>query len=269
VDKEGTRQLATGNENPCYNMKWNATLYDGSHGFVSQYGQGILSYLGPKPGETILDLGCGTGDLTKEIFLTGANVTGVDSSAEMIQVAKSKFPQIEFHQMDARDLQFDTRFDAIFSNAVLHWIPEKEMAIKSMHSLLKENGRIVLEFGGKGNNRQMLDALKDTFKKRGYHDNAKINFWYFPSIGEYATELEKQNFRVLHAAHLNRNTPLNSIDGIKDWFLMFGANFFIGIPATEKEDILSEVQSKLTATHFIDGVWHADYKRIQIVAVKK
>jgi len=250
-------------------MKWDATLYDGSHGFVSKYGQRILSYLNPKPGETILDLGCGTGDLTKEIFLTGANVTGVDSSAEMIQAAKSKFPEIEFHQMDARDLQLDTHFDAVFSNAVLHWIPEKEMVIKSMHSVLKQNGRIVLEFGGKGNIQKMLDALRDTFKKRGYHANAKINFWYFPSIREYATELEKQNFRVLHAEHLDRNTPLDNIDGIKDWFLMFGANFFIGIPATEKEDILSEVQAKLTATHFADGVWHADYKRIQIVAVKK
>jgi trans-aconitate methyltransferase len=249
-------------------MKWNALLYDRAHGFVSKYGEGILSYLDPKPGETILDLGCGTGDLTNQIFLSGANVIGADSSAEMIVTAKSKFPGIEFCQMDARHLELDIQFDAIFSNAVLHWIPEKELVIEKMYSLLKENGRVVLEFGGKGNNQQMITTLRGILKKRGYHDNAKINFWYFPSIGEYASELEKQNFRVVYARHFERITPLESKQGIKDWFLMFGDIFFVGITPVEKEDILNEVQDNLRATHFVNGAWYADYKRIQMVAVK-
>lgn len=249
-------------------MKWNSTLYDKSYDFVSKYGEGILSYLNPKPSEIILDLGCGTGDLTKEISLSGANVIGVDSSADMIAKAKSKFPELEFYQMDARELKFDILFDAVFSNAVLHWIPEKEIVIKKMYSLLNDNGRIVLEFGGKGNNQQMLKALKDVFIKRGYVDNAKIDFWYYPSIGEYSTELEKLNFCVVHAEHFDRVTPLKSNQGIKDWFLMFGDYFFIGIPDIEKDDILNEVQDKLKTTHFIDEIWNADYKRIRIVAAK-
>jgi len=249
-------------------MKWNSTLYDKSHDFVSKYGEGILSYLNPQPGETILDLGCGTGDLTKEIFLANSHVIGVDSSTDMIEKAKSKFPEIEFYQMDARELKFDILFDAIFSNAVLHWIPEKEVVIRNMYSLLNDNGRIVLEFGGKGNNQQMLQALRDVFNKRGYKENAKIDFWYYPSIGEYSIELEKLNFRVVHAEHFDRVTPLKSNQGIKDWFLMFGDNFFVGISNPEKDDILNEVQDKLKATHFINGVWNADYKRIRIVAVK-
>jgi trans-aconitate methyltransferase len=249
-------------------MKWNSTLYDQSHGFVSKYGEGILSYLNPKPTEIILDLGCGTGDLTKEIFLTGATVIGVDSSADMIIKAKSKFPEIQFYQMDARELKFDVRFDAIFSNAVLHWIPEKEIVIEKMYSQLNDNGRIVLEFGGKGNNQQMLKVLRDVFIKRGYVNNAKIDCWYYPSIGEYATELEKQNFRVVHAEHFDRITPLKGNQGIKDWFLMFGHYLFADITDTEKDDILNEVQDNLKETHFIDGIWNADYKRIRIVAVK-
>ncbi len=249
-------------------MKWNAALYDKSHGFVSKYGEGILSYLQPKPGETILDLGCGTGDLTKEIFISGANVTGIDNSAEMILTAKSKFPEIEFYQMDARELSFNVQFDAIFSNAVLHWIPEKETVIKGMYSVLKEGGRIVLEFGGKGNIQQMINALRKTLNDRGYHQNAGINFWYYPSIGEYARELEKQNFRVVHAEHFDRLTPLKGEHGIKDWFVMFADNFFTGISFTEKEDILKEVEQKLKATHFAGGVWNADYKRIRIIAIK-
>lgn len=250
-------------------MKWNSTLYDNSHDFVSRFGKGILSYLNPRPEETILDLGCGTGDLTNEIFLSGAKVIGVDSSIDMITKAKSKFPEIKFHQMDARKLKFDQQFDAIFSNAVLHWIPEKEMVIENMYCNLKDNGRIVLEFGGKGNNQQMLNVLKDVLIERGYVSNANINCWYYPSIGEYATELEKQNFRVIRAEHFDRITPLKGEQGIKDWFLMFGEYLFKGISEADKEIILNEVQERLRATHFVDDVWKADYKRIRIVAVKE
>jgi trans-aconitate methyltransferase len=249
-------------------MKWNSILYDKSHDFVSKYGEGILSYLNPQPEEKILDLGCGTGDLTKEIFLAGAHVIGIDSSAEMIAKAKAKFPEIDFYQMDAREIKFDTQFDAIFSNAVLHWIPEKELVIKKMYSQLKDNGRIVLEFGGKGNNQQMLKALSSVFVKRGHVDNAKIDFWYYPSIGEYSTELERLNFRVVHAEHFDRITPLKGNQGIKDWFLMFGDNFFVGISDSEKNDILNEVEEQLKTTHFTDGIWNADYKRIRMVAIK-
>lgn len=248
-------------------MKWNPILYDNSHDFVSRFGQGALSYLNPQPGETILDLGCGTGDLTKEISLT-AEVVGVDSSAEMIATAKSKFPQIPFYQMDARKLEFDMRFDAIFSNAVLHWIPEKEIVIKNMYALLKNHGRIVLEFGGKGNNEHMLKALREVLSQSGYQENTKIS-WYYPSIGEYTTELEKENFRVVRAEHFDRLTPLKGNQGMKDWFVMFGDRLFTGIPEERKENILNETQEKLRPTHFIDGIWNADYKRIRIVALKE
>ncbi len=250
-------------------MKWNATLYDNSHDFVSKYGEGIRSYLQPKHGETILDLGCGTGDLTHKIFLSGAKVIGVDASAEMIDEAKSKFPAVEFHCMDATALQFDIKFDAIFSNAVLHWIPEKEKVIESMNSCLKEEGRIVLEFGGKGNVGEMLKALRTSLTKRGLHDNAAVDFWYFPSIGEYSVELEKQGFSVIHAEHFNRPTPLKGKQGMRDWFLMFADYFFEGMSEADMEEILEEVQKNLERTHLKDEVWVADYKRIRIVAVKK
>jgi trans-aconitate methyltransferase len=250
-------------------MKWNSTLYDKSHDFVSRYGEGLLSYLNPQPGEKILDLGCGTGDLTQKIFQAGAEVTGVDSSTEMIEQAQSKFPEIQFRCMDARELKFNILFDAIFSNAVLHWIPEKEKVITAMHAHLKKDGRLVVEFGGKGNNQQMLKSLRDVFKERGYHQNAAVDFWYYPSIGAYASELEKLNFRVVHAEHFDRVTPLKGDEGMKQWFLMFGAYFFAGISDLEKEDILNEVQRRLMPTHFINGVWNADYKRLRIVALKQ
>jgi len=257
-------------------MKWNSILYDASHDFVAKYGEGLLSYLRPEPGEHILDLGCGTGDLTHKIFLAGAKVLGVDNSAEMIEKARAKFPDIQFMQMDARELQLvpkaslcEKPFDAIFSNAALHWVKEKEEVIAGMSAALRPGGRIVLEFGGKGNIEKMSDELRRCLNNRGHEKNATLRFWYFPSIGEYAVELEKKNFRVVHAEHFDRFTPLKGNEGIKDWFLMFGENFFQGISDSEKEDILNEVQNNLHTTHLVDGVWHADYKRIRIVALKE
>lgn len=247
---------------------WNAKLYDNSHDFVAKFGEGIFSWLQPKEGENILDLGCGTGDLTPKIQAVGATVIGVDSSMEMIQAAQAKFPEIDFQQADARNLPFSASFDAIFSNAVLHWIPEKEKVITSMYESLKKGGRIVLEFGGKDNNQQIWEVLKMVLQKRGYPENANISFFYFPSIGEYAPLLEKQGFRVVRAEHFDRPTPLKGANGIKDWLLMFGDNFFPNIPRTEKEIILEEIQSTLKPTHFIDGQWIADYKRIRVMAIK-
>ena len=119
---------------------WNASLYDTSHDFVAKFGEGIFAWLQAKAGENILDLGCGTGDLTPKIQAAGAKVLGVDSSAEMIAAAKAKFPTIDFQQADARNLPFSNQFDAIFSNAVLHWVPEKEKAIASMYQSLKKGG---------------------------------------------------------------------------------------------------------------------------------
>ena len=248
---------------------WKAALYDNSHDFVAKFGEGILSWLEPKAGETILDLGCGTGDLTPQIAESGATVLGVDSSAEMIQAAKEKFPTITFQQADARSLPFSNSFDAIFSNAVLHWVPEKEKAIESMYQSLKKGGRIVVEFGGKDNIQQMWTALKKNLQKRGYTQNANISFWYFPSIGEYATLLEKQGFRVMQAEHFDRSTPLKGANGMKDWFLMFTDNFFTGISEKEKAAILEETQADLRPTHFMEGNWFADYKRIRILAIKE
>lgn len=250
-------------------MKWNSSLYDNKHDFVSKFGESILGYLNPRPNENILDLGCGTGNLTQKISEAEAKVIGIDSSIEMIESAKLKFPEIEFYQMSGTNLNFDFQFDAIFSNAVLHWIPEKEKLIKSMWNALKKDGRIVLEFGGKGNVAGMLKALKGSLVKRGYLDNAKTDFWYFPSIGEYSSLLEKQGFKVVHAEHFDRSTPLKGQHGMKGWFLMFAENFFKGISENEKASILNEIENNLKATHLINGKWFADYKRIRIIAFKE
>lgn len=248
---------------------WNPKLYNDKHAFVYNYGESLLELLNPKEDERILDLGCGSGQLTDKINNLAKEVIGIDKSPSMISDAQSKFEGISFHVADAEDFHFEQKFDAIFSNATLHWVSDYEKAIASMYNNLKPNGRIVLEFGGKNNIENLFQALRTSFINRGHIEQAPVNFWYYPSIGEYASELEKVGFRVVHAEHYDRWTPLVGESGLRDWFLMFCKTFFKGISEAEQVEILQETQDQLAEKHYQNGIWYADYKRIRIVALKE
>ncbi len=138
---------------------WDAKLYDDKHSFVWEKGKGVVELLAPQPGERILDLGCGTGHLTAEIAAVGAHTVGIDQSADMIAQARRQFPDLRFEVCDAREIPFTGEFDAVFSNAALHWIPEAEKVIRGVARALKPNGRFVAEMGGKGNIRRLVEAI--------------------------------------------------------------------------------------------------------------
>ena len=249
--------------------KWKPELYNEKHSFVYQYGESLIKLLDPKENQRILDLGCGSGQLTSKISEFAKEVIGVDKSAEMIADAKSKFSDIEFHVMDASNFRFNEKFDSIFSNATLHWVKNHKGAIKCMYENLNSNGKIVLEFGGKGNVQTIVNELRNSLKIRGYGDQSNIDLWYFPSIGEYSTELETAGFRVLFAEHYDRPTELaDENSGIKDWISMFAESFFLRVRENHIEEIKNEVQEKVKYKCLIGGKWFADYKRIRIVAIK-
>lgn len=250
-------------------MHWNSQLYDEKHSFVFQYGENLLDLLRANSGERILDLGCGTGHLTFKISQTGAEVYGMDVSASMIQKAKETYPYIQFDQQDAHSFAYAKPFDAIFSNATLHWLSDPQSAVRNMFQHLKIGGRMVVEFGGKGNNAGMLKAMRKVLAKMGYIQNSWIDFWYFPSVGEFTSVLEKVGFRVTFATHYDRPTLLEGNDGVKNWFRMFGANFFNGIPTEDVEVILEMIQQELKTSHLHDDHWYADYKRIRVVAIRE
>lgn len=249
---------------------WNADLYDSKHAFVYQYGEDLVKLLNPQRGERVLDLGCGTGYLTNLIAESGADVIGIDNSETMIRKAKSAYPDIDFKVMSAEDFYFENKFDAIFSNAVLHWVRGYKNAISCMYSNLKTAGKIVIEFGGKNNVKRIIDALKITLKEFGYTENAQREFWFFPSLAEYAALLEAQEFTVRLASYYDRKTELSdNASGIKDWIKMFGEHFLEGIKEEDIDEILSVSQEKMRPTNYEDGKWFADYKRLRIVAHKE
>ncbi len=250
-------------------MKWNPNLYDQKHGFVSQYGEDVIKLLAPLKNELILDLGCGTGDLTNLIHLEGATVMGTDFSEEMIRKAKEKYPSIKFTVEDARDFDYKESLDAVFSNAALHWMLEKESVIKSVYKSLKKGGRFVAEFGGKGNVEKIRLALKHILTETGHKEIADKEIWYFPSISEYATLLEKNGFQVVYAVLFERETLLADKDGVKNWLKMFATSYLENLDPETVENILDEVQEKIRPTNFRDDNWYADYVRLRFIAIKE
>ncbi len=249
---------------------WDIKLYNEKHGYVYKYGEALIKLLQPKRDELILDLGCGTGQLTNEINKSGASVIGIDASENMINTAKENYKEIDFYVMQADNFQFEKPFDAIFSNAVLHWVLEGEKAVICMNNNLKRRGRLILEFGGKGNVKIITDAVDKILVENGYTEKAKIKNWFFPSISEYTTLLERNGFEVELAQLYERPTELSDEkNGIKEWLLMFGSTIFEGLGFEEKERILDKVQEEVKDKCFIDGKWFADYMRLRILARKK
>lgn len=251
-------------------LKWDAQLYNDKHSFVYDYGKALIDLLHPQKDERILDLGCGSGQLTAQIGELAKEVVGFDNSSEMVKDAKEKYDHIEFHVKDAAHFTFENKFDAIFSNAVLHWVTNYQGSIQSMYEALNPEGRIVLEFGGKGNVEAIVGQLRYALKRKGYEHQARLALWYFPSVGEYASALESVGFRVELAQHFDRPTELvDQESGVKDWLSMFCDPFFDGVEADHIEEIKNEVQENVRPICLIDGKWFADYKRLRIKAIKE
>ncbi|MBN3896864.1 MAG: methyltransferase domain-containing protein [Nostoc sp. NOS(2021)] len=247
---------------------WDTSLYEDKHAFVWQYGEDLLKLLNPQPGESILDLGCGTGQLTEKIAQAGAEVMGVDYASEMIEKARQNYPHIRFDVADARNFQVDKLLDAVFSNAVLHWVKEADSAIASIHQSLKPGGRFVAEFGGKGNVKAIATALESALEAINIPAQT-LNPWYFPSIGEYATLLEQQGFDVISSSLFARPTPLAEGEaGIANWIQMFASSFLTGLSSEQQIQVIRVVEEYLKPILYQQATWTADYRRIRIVAIK-
>ncbi|NGQ94693.1 methyltransferase domain-containing protein [Brevibacillus sp. SYP-B805] len=248
--------------------RWDATLYDTKLSFVSELGKSMISLLDPQKGERILDIGCGTGDLAAQIALSGAIPTGIDLSADMIDRARQKYPALRFEVADAQTYRTDERYDAVFSNAALHWMKQPASVIQSVWLALRPGGRFVAEFGGKSNIGSILDAIAQVLTQRGI-DAEERNPWYFPSVGEYSVLLEQQGFRVTYAAHFDRPTPLGDDEhGLTHWLDTFAKDFFHDFSPAEKAHAYQEIADILRPRLYSDNGWTADYSRIRILAVK-
>ncbi len=248
------------------NDTWNSSLYDQKHSFVYKYGEDVLGLLNPQSSERILDVGCGTGHLTAQIAASGATVIGLDSSAAMIEKAQAAYSNLKFKQADATNFSFAEPFDAVFSNAALHWVLQAEAAVKCMSQALRSGGRFVMECGGKGNITNILTALNQAMIDLEQGEMEQI--WVFHSISEYATLLERHGLEVNQAFLFDRPTKLEGEDGMLNWLRMFGTVRTQKLSDEMREQAFALATEKLREVQLMDEIWYADYRRLRIVARK-
>lgn len=248
---------------------WNPTLYQSSYSFVFERGKEVLALLQPQAGERILDIGCGTGQLTAEIARTGAWVMGVDASSDMVAQARANFPEIRFEVQDVCDLPFHGEFDAVFSNAVLHWVKRAEAAAAGISRALKPGGRFVAEFGGHGNIRALMAASDRAMRTLRVSEPDQFHPWFYPSIAEYSTILEQHGLEVSFAHLFDRPTPLEGgEDAIPTFLRMFGSSLVTPL-REEQIPVYYRLTREFAAPELCtpEG-WMADYRRLRIAARK-
>ena len=248
---------------------WNAALYDSKHAFIFEYGKDVLGLLAPQPHERILDLGCGTGHLTAAIAQAGADVVGVDAAPSMIEKAQQEYPALTFYVDDARTARFDAHFDAVFSNAALHWIHDAEAVVETIALALRSGGRFVAEFGARGNVAKLMSGVARALRAHGISASELENRWYFPTLGEYSALLERHDFEVLFAQVFDRPTALDDGDrGLRNWLTLFAPSV-MQLPPAQREPALAQAEESLRPELFRDGTWYADYRRLRVIARKR
>jgi trans-aconitate methyltransferase len=247
---------------------WDADAYARQFGFVPAYGRDLIGILAPQKGEKILDLGCGTGVLTAELASRGANVTGIDRDASMVALAQKNYPSIPFFEQDAEHLTISGGFDAVFSNAALHWMAVDKV-FPQVAEILRPGGRFVAEMGGHRNIAVTEAAIYSALETMGFQRSDFPAPWRFHTIAALASELEKAGFEVRYANLYDRLTPLGEeTGGLRGWVTMFGRDYLDRLPVERREEFLKRIEDAARPALFRNGQWMVDYRRQHFVAVK-
>jgi SAM-dependent methyltransferase len=244
---------------------WDPERYARNARFVSDLAAAVVELLNPRPGERILDLGCGDGILTAKLAAIGCSVVGIDGSRAQIEAAQRL--KLDARVMDGEGLSFDSEFDAVFSNAALHWMRNPRAVISGVCRALRPNGRFVAEFGGHGCVAKIKKALVDALNRRGLDGEAAVP-WYFPTVEEYSALLKKAGFSISTIALIPRPTPLPG--DVTGWLETFGESFTACLPLAERSGYIAEVREALRPELAdADGKWTADYVRLRFAALKQ
>jgi trans-aconitate methyltransferase len=246
-------------------QRWDPQTYAKHARFVSDLGSGVVELLAPRAGERILDLGCGDGALTEKLVAAGAEVVAVDASEKQVAAARAR--GLDARVARAEALPFAAEFDAVFSNAALHWMRDADAVLASVHRALLPGGRFVAEMGGAGNVAAIRGALAEALDRRGI-DGRALDLLFLPTAEEYRARLETHGFAVRTIALFARPTPLPG--ELSDWLETFAQPSVRALPAAERPRLIEEVSAALRPLLYEAGRgWVADYVRLRFAAVKE
>ncbi len=246
-------------------QSWDAFSYASCARFVSELGMPVVELLAPEAGERILDVGCGDGFLAQRLMLSGCDVVGIDTSRELVAAAKTR--GVDARVMNAEAMGFDDEFDAVFSNAAMHWMHRHDRVIDGAWRALKKGGRFVVECGGKGNIDGILAGIRKAFARRGLDSAALPSPWYFADEKEMKQRLEERGFVVTAIELFKRPTPLPA--GVEGWLSVFAHDFLASFDPENRKDFLADVTGYCKpALLQPDGSWAADYVRLRFAATK-
>ena len=247
---------------------WDAPAYESRGAFVWEMPADLLDLLRPATGERILDVGCGTGHLAARIAECGASVLAIDSSPSMVELARRNYPAIRFELLDVLEMRLRSEFDAVFSNATLHWVTRPEEAAARIFDALKPGGRFVEELGGRGNIAMIVSALLAARKEGNAPAVAELP-WYFPGEEEYSALLERRGFQIESARLFPRSTPFGEGEGaLVDWLEMFARPLLDDLTVPLRTEVLGAVERRLRPVLYRDGRWEGDYVRLRVKAWK-
>ncbi|MGH8823218.1 MAG: class I SAM-dependent methyltransferase [Jiangellaceae bacterium] len=241
---------------------WDTRTYDRDFAFVSAYGAELLDWLDPQPGERVVDLGCGTGELAARIVDAGATVIGIDSDPAMVAAARKRLPDADLRVADAHDFTVDEPVDAVFSNAALHWMPSSVEVLGCVSDALRSGGRFVAEMGATGNVAEVTAAVDQACREAGLAERTWP--WFFPSPAQYAAMLEDSGLEIRELDFRDRPTRLTGKDGFVGWLEMFAGAALSGVP----REVLDRAAEIARPALWRRGAWWADYRRLRFRAVK-
>jgi SAM-dependent methyltransferase len=245
---------------PATGQEWDAEGYARHAGFVPELGAAVLDLLAPRAGERILDLGCGDGVLTERIAAAGAQVTGLEPDAGM--AARARDRGLAILEQDAHAPFGSEAYDAVFSNAALHWMRDPPAVLRNIRAALRPGGRLVAEQGGFANVAAIVTALTASLEAAGHP--VPPSPWDFPSPAAQRARLEAAGFAVVSIALIPRPTPLPT--GIEGWLATFAAPFMPGLDAAARAAVTRDTGRRLAHLRDETGTWHADYVRLRFHA---
>ena len=262
------------------NYKWDALEYEKHSQGQQKWARELIKKISLKGTENVLDLGCGDGKVTADIakIVSEGSIIGVDNSAEMIKLAKDRhseaiYPNLSFQEMDAVNLNFNDRFDLIFSNAVLHWVKDHKAVIKGMFKSLKNGGRILLQMGGKGNAAGIVEVLSElqTEKKWHLYFNG-FNFpFYFPGTNEYEKLLDDYGFKLKRIELIPKIMAHAGITALQGWIRTTWLPYTERVPDEEREVFIEIVSKKYIESCSANskGTINVQMVRLEVEAEKK